>query len=105
MCEGEPKSASDRYSVVRKKEGTFIGHLLEAIARVLLFVAENISCNSFCSLTRLRKIFNIENFMIYDGTCRHTVTALTVNFTQERVCVCVCERESVCVLLVVLLLV
>ena len=43
MCEGEPESTSDQYAVAMKKEGTFIGHLLEAVARVLSFVVTNIS--------------------------------------------------------------
>ena len=44
VCKGEPESTSNRYTVAMKKEGTFIGHLLEAVARVLSFVVTNILC-------------------------------------------------------------
>ena len=57
VCKGEPKSTSDRYVVAMKKEGTFIGHLLEAVARVLSFVAEIFCVVNFCSLIQLRKKF------------------------------------------------
>ena len=45
MCKGEAKSTSNRYTVAMKMGGTFIGHLLGAVARVLLFVVENILCD------------------------------------------------------------
>ena len=38
------ESTSDQYTVVMEEEGTFKGHLFEAVARVLLFFVENISC-------------------------------------------------------------
>ena len=47
VCKGESRSTSNRYAVAMEKEGTFIGHLLEAVACVLLFVFENISCDKF----------------------------------------------------------
>ena len=45
MCEGEPESTFNQYAVAMKKEGTFIGHLLEAVTRVLSFAVANITCN------------------------------------------------------------
>ena len=45
VWEGEPESSSDPYAVAIKKEGTFIGHLLEAVTRVLLLAVDNISCD------------------------------------------------------------
>ena len=45
VCNGEPKSASNRCAVAMKKEETFMGHLLKAVGCVLLFVVENISCD------------------------------------------------------------
>ena len=45
VSEGEPESASDQYVVAMKREETFIGHLLGAVAHVLLFVVENILCS------------------------------------------------------------
>ena len=44
-----------------KMEGAFKGHLLEAFARMFLFVVENISCNHFHSLTRTTKIIQQQN--------------------------------------------
>ena len=50
-----------------KKEGTFIGHLLEAVACILLFVEKIIRVINFFSLMRLQKFFDSINFLIYDN--------------------------------------
>ena len=34
VCKGEPESASNRYTMAVKTEGTFIGYFLEALARL-----------------------------------------------------------------------
>ena len=43
VYEAEPESTSDQFAVAMKKEGTFIGHLLEAVACV-------VHCRCFVSL-------------------------------------------------------
>ena len=44
ICEAEPESASNQFAVAMKKEGTFIGHLLEAVVCVL-FIVEDVLCD------------------------------------------------------------
>ena len=44
ICEAESENASNQFIVAMKKEGTIIGHLLEAVVCVL-FIVEDVSCD------------------------------------------------------------
>ena len=82
VCKGESKSASDQYTVAMKKEGTFIGHLLEAVVCVLLFVVGIFCVINSCSLIRLRKNFDNKNFLLYGNY--FIIRPFKVNYLLDR---------------------